>query len=79
MCMLFRIRLFFVITGIKFQPSPSSSSGGRERGSGGARYSQVSREDSSEQEYGLGGGEGGEGGASLALREAFSGDCDQDL
>jgi hypothetical protein len=62
-------RLFFAITGFKFQPSSENL------------YSKLSSEDAEGQEYGLNDfGTGSSGSAtSQALRDAFSGDCDQDL
>lgn len=63
---------------MKFQPTSES----------GGKYAPVSTRDrdnsegASGQEYGLSLGDmegGGGGGTSSALREAFSGDCDQDL
>ena len=63
------VSLFFAITGCKFQPASESL------------YTRLSTEDAEGEEYGLNDYNQVESGSttSLALREAFSGDCDQDL
>ena len=63
----FLCSLFFAITGCKFQPSTE------------ALYTKVPTEGSEGQEYGLNDYNHGTSSTSLALREAFSGDCDTDL
>mmetsp|Transcript_13170 Transcript_13170/g.24287 ORF Transcript_13170/g.24287 Transcript_13170/m.24287 type:complete len:100 (-) Transcript_13170:157-456(-) len=70
LCLEIGTLLFFAITGFKFQPSSENL------------YSKVSSEDAEGQEYGLndfGASTGAGSSTNLALREAFSGDCDQDL